>query len=109
MICNNCDAKIDEDVDITYYSCGHRYHKYCLLKKRYSLLKPKCPICEKGYIINKDYSKESDCESDSDSDNVSDTEYEAESAILGDGFTLVIHSALVLVIIYVTVYMFNLF
>ena len=103
MLCDNCDAKIDEDVDITCYSCGHRYHKYCLLKKRHSLLKPKCPICEKGYIINVDSSK-----SDNESDNESDTEYEAESAILGDGFTLVIHSSLVLVIIYVTVYVFNL-
>lgn len=105
MICDNCDAKIDEDVDITCYSCGHRYHKYCLLKKRHSILKPKCPICEKGYINN---DKSSKSESDNESDNESDTEYEAESAILGDGFTLVIHSSLVLVIIYVTVYVFNL-
>jgi hypothetical protein len=107
MLCDNCDTKMDEDADITCYSCGHQYHKYCLLKKRYSLLKPKCPICEKGYIINKDYSKESESDCDSDNDRESDNEY--ESAILGHGFTLVIHSALILVIIYVTVYVFNLF
>ena len=51
MLCDKCSTIIDDKFNKVCYSCGHRYHRTCLLVNKYSLLNPSCDICDDGKII----------------------------------------------------------
>ena len=51
MLCDKCTTIIDDKFNKVCYSCGHRYHRTCLLLNKYSLLNPSCSICDDGKII----------------------------------------------------------
>ena len=51
MLCDKCSTIIDDKYNKVCYSCGHRYHRTCLLLQKYSLLNPSCSICDDGKII----------------------------------------------------------
>ena len=55
MLCDKCSTIIDDKYNKVCYSCGHRYHRTCLLLKKYSLLNPSCSICDDGKIIRNMY------------------------------------------------------
>ena len=55
MLCDKCDTIIDDKFNKVCYSCGHRYHRTCLLVNKYSLLNPSCDICDDGKIIRNMY------------------------------------------------------
>ena len=55
MLCDKCTTIIDDKFNKVCYSCGHRYHRTCLLVNKYSLLNPSCDICDDGKIIRNMY------------------------------------------------------
>ena len=55
MLCDKCTTIINDKYNKVCYSCGHRYHRTCLLLKKYSLLNPSCSICDDGKIIRNRY------------------------------------------------------
>ena len=55
MLCDKCSTIIDDKFNKICYSCGHRYHRTCLLVNKYSLLNPSCDICDDGKIIRNMY------------------------------------------------------
>ena len=58
MLCDKCSTIIDDKFNKVCYSCGHRYHRSCLLLNKYSLLNPSCSICDDGKIIRNRYIQE---------------------------------------------------
>jgi hypothetical protein len=128
MLCDKCDTIINDKYNKVCYSCGHRYHRTCLLLKKYSLLNPSCSICDDGKIIRNRYIQyvfkgleeakgslekdsvassnevvEEDLVKDLEEDLVKDLEESLEV-----GKKDLFHSSKILCIIFCTIYVFNL-
>jgi hypothetical protein len=115
MLCDKCDTIIDDKFNKVCYSCGHRYHRTCLLLQKYSLLNPSCSICNDGKIIPnslqydfKNVVKVASLEEDSVASLEEDEDdLEDEVAILQFGKKELVHSSKILCIIFFTVYFFT--
>ena len=118
MLCDKCDTIIDDNFNKVCYSCGHRYHRTCLLLQKYSLLNPSCCICNDGKIIPNSLqydfknleevaSLEEDLELEVEVEEDLE-DLEDEVAILKFGKKELVHSSKILCIIFFTVYFFTL-
>lgn len=47
MFCQVCSF-YESDSTMIEYSCGHSFHRQCLLPNNMSLIRPKCKVCEEG-------------------------------------------------------------
>ena len=66
MICNLCSTNTETTCFINY-SCGHMFHKSCLLPHEISLLNPMCKKCSIGKLSGYESDKyESDDDDDDD-------------------------------------------
>jgi hypothetical protein len=120
MLCDKCSTIIDDKFNKVCYSCGHRYHRTCLLVNKYSLLNPSCDICDDGKIIRNslqyDFKNLEKVESVASSNVVAvvnskevvkeDLEVD-EVAILEFGKKEIVHSSKILLLIFCTVYFFT--
>lgn len=115
MLCDKCDTIIDDKFNKVCYSCGHQYHRTCLLLQKYSLLNPSCSICNDGKIIPnslqydfKNLEEESVASLKEDSVASLEEELELdEVGILEYGKKELFHSSKILCIIFFTVYFFT--
>ncbi len=51
MFCQVCSF-YESDSTMIEYSCGHTFHRQCLLPNNMSLIRPKCKVCEEGVHIS---------------------------------------------------------
>ena len=69
MICDLCSTNTETTCSINY-SCGHMFHKSCLLPHEISLLNPMCKKCSIGKLSGYESDKyESDDDDDDDDDS----------------------------------------
>lgn len=55
MFCQICSF-YESDNTMIEYSCGHAFHRRCMLPNQMSLILPKCKICLDGVYLNEDAS-----------------------------------------------------
>ncbi len=63
MHCQICSF-YESDCTMIEYSCGHAFHRRCILPNEMSLISPRCKICIDGYYANEainDYDDDMDC------------------------------------------------
>ena len=53
MFCQICSF-YESDNTMIEYSCGHAFHRRCILPNTLSLISPKCKICLDGVYLNED-------------------------------------------------------
>jgi hypothetical protein len=113
MLCDKCDTIINDKYNKVCYSCGHRYHRTCLLLKKYSLLNPSCSICDDGKIIPNSLQYDFKNLEKEDLEVVKeDLEVVKEDLEVKEGLEFgkkdLFHSSKILCIIFCTIYVFNL-
>lgn len=61
MFCQICSF-YESDNTMIEYTCGHSFHRRCLLPNKLSLITPKCKICVDGVFLNEN-SEDYECNS----------------------------------------------
>lgn len=60
MFCQICSF-YESDCTMIEYSCGHAFHRRCMIPNEMSLILPKCKICMDGVYMNEDATGEYEC------------------------------------------------
>ena len=60
MFCQICSF-YESDSTMIEYSCGHAFHRRCILPNEMSLIAPRCKICIDGYYNNDDNNDDNTC------------------------------------------------